>query len=75
MAESVYKIIELVGTSTGSLGKGGSRGGGARRQVPQEYPHCREIAQLDLQINGGKVNLPRQSESLVQVRRRLSRPA
>lgn len=34
MAESVYKVIELIGTSKGLLGKGRRGGGRQGRQVP-----------------------------------------
>ena len=54
MAESVYKIIELVGTSTESWEKAAAaaveRAGKSLRDL-----RIAEIAQLDLQINGGKV--------------------
>jgi len=54
MAESVYKIIELVGTSTESWEKAAAaaveRAGNSLRDL-----RIAEIAELDLQINGGKV--------------------
>ncbi len=54
MTESVYKIIELVGTSTESWEKAAAaaveRAGKSLRDL-----RIAEVAQLDLQINGGKV--------------------
>jgi dodecin len=54
MAESVYKIIELVGTSTESWEKAAAaaiaRAGQSLRDL-----RIAEVAQLDLQISDGKV--------------------
>ena len=54
MVESVYKIIELVGTSTESWEKAAAaaveRAGKSLRDL-----RIAEVAELDLQINGGKV--------------------
>jgi flavin-binding protein dodecin len=54
MAESVYKIIELVGTSTESWEKAAAaaveRAGKSLRDL-----RIAEVAELDLQINAGKV--------------------
>ena len=54
MAESVYKIIELVGTSTESWEKAAAaaieRAGKSLRDL-----RIAKVAELDLQINGGKV--------------------
>ena len=54
MAESVYKIIELVGTSTKSWEKAAAaaveRAGKSLRDL-----RIAEVAELDLQISGGKV--------------------
>jgi flavin-binding protein dodecin len=54
MAESVYKVIELVGTSTDSWEKAASvavaRAGESLRDL-----RIAEVAELDLQIEGGKV--------------------
>jgi len=54
MAESVYKIIELVGTSTESWEKAATA---AVERAAQSLEDLRiaEIAQLDLQIDDGKV--------------------
>jgi dodecin len=54
MAESVYKVIELVGTSTESWEKA------ARAAVERAGESLRdlriaEVVQLDMQINAGKV--------------------
>lgn len=54
MAESVYKVIELVGTSTESWEKAAaaaiSRAGKTLRDL-----RVAEVSELDLQINDGKV--------------------
>jgi hypothetical protein len=54
MAESVYKVIELVGTSTESWEKAAAaavaRAGESLRDL-----RIAEVAELDLQIEGGKV--------------------
>ena len=54
MAESVYKIIELVGTSTDSWEKAAAA---AVNKASKSLRDLRiaEISQLDLQIEGGKV--------------------
>lgn len=54
MAESVYKVIELVGTSTESWEKAAtaaiSKASGRLRDL-----RVAEVSQLDMQIEGGKV--------------------
>ena len=54
MSESVYKIIELVGTSTESWEKAAAaavaRAGKSLRDL-----RIAEVSQLDMQISGGKV--------------------
>lgn len=54
MAESVYKIIELVGTSTESWEKAAeaavSRAGESLREL-----RIAEVSELDLQIEGGTI--------------------
>jgi flavin-binding protein dodecin len=54
MAESVYKIIELVGTSEDSWEKAASaavaRAAGSLRDL-----RVAEVAELDLQLEGGEV--------------------
>lgn len=54
MAESVYKIVELVGTSTDSWEKAAAA---AVEKASKSLRDLRiaEIAQLDLQIEDGKV--------------------
>lgn len=54
MAESVYKIIELVGTSTDSWEKAAAA---AVNQAAQSLRDLRiaEIQELDMQIDDGKV--------------------
>ena len=54
MAESVYKIIELVGTSTDSWEKAAAA---AVNKASKSLRDLRiaEISQLDMQIEGGKV--------------------
>ena len=54
MAESVYKIIEIVGTSTESWEKAASA---AIKSASKSLRDLRvaEVAQLDMQIKDGKV--------------------
>jgi dodecin len=54
MAESVYKVIELVGTSTESWEKAASA---AVNKASKSLRDLRvaEVSQLDLQIEGGKI--------------------
>ena len=54
MAESVYKIIEIVGTSTESWEKAAS---GAVKRAAKTLRDLRiaEVVQLDMQIKDGKV--------------------
>ncbi len=54
MAESVYKIIELVGTSTESWEKAAAA---AVERASKSLRDLRiaEVAQLDMQINDGKI--------------------
>jgi len=54
MAESVYKVIELVGTSTESWEKAAAA---AVNKASKSLRDLRiaEISQLDLQLEGGKV--------------------
>jgi dodecin len=54
MAESVYKIIELVGTSTDSWEKAAAAAV-ARASSSLRDLRIAEVAQLDLQIEDGKV--------------------
>ncbi len=55
MAESVYKVIELVGTNTESWEKAAAA---AVQKAGQSLRDLRiaEIAQLDMQIKDGKVD-------------------
>jgi hypothetical protein len=54
MAESVYKIIELVGTSTESWEKAAAA---AVERAAQSLRELRiaEVVELDMQLEGGKV--------------------
>ena len=54
MAESVYKVIELVGTSTESFEKAANA---AVQQASKTLRDLRiaEISQLDMTLDGGKV--------------------
>jgi dodecin len=54
MAESVYKVIELVGTSTESWEKAATA---AVNRASKSLRDLRiaEVSQLDVQIEGGKV--------------------
>lgn len=55
MAESVYKIVELVGTSTESWEKAAAA---AVTQAAKSLRDLRivEVKQLDMQVAGGKVS-------------------
>lgn len=55
MAESVYKIVELVGTSTESWEKAAAA---AVSQAAKSLRDLRivEVKQLDMQVAGGKVS-------------------
>ena len=54
MAESVYKVVELVGTSTVSWEKAASaaveRAGKSLRDL-----RVAEVTQMDMQVRGGKI--------------------
>jgi dodecin len=54
MAESVYKVIELVGTSSESWEKAASA---AVRQASESLQDLRiaEIVELDMQLEGGQI--------------------
>jgi len=54
MAESVYKVIELVGTSTESWEKAASA---AIKRASKSLRNLRiaEVTQLDMQLEGGQV--------------------
>jgi flavin-binding protein dodecin len=54
MAESVYKVIELVGTSTESWEKAASAAVNRASKTLRDL-RIAEVSQLDLQIEGGKV--------------------
>jgi len=54
MAESVYKVIELVGTSTESWEKAAT-GAVLRASKTLRDLRIAEVAELDLQIENGKI--------------------
>ena len=54
MPESVYKVIELVGTSTDSWEKAASAAVNKASKTLRDL-RTAEVAQLDLQIEDGKV--------------------
>jgi flavin-binding protein dodecin len=54
MAESVYKIIELVGTSTESWEKAAAAAVVRASKTLRDL-RVAEVVQLDLQLNNGKV--------------------
>jgi hypothetical protein len=54
MAESVYKVIELVGTSTESWEKAAAAAVATASKSLRDL-RIAEVAELDLQIEGGKV--------------------
>ncbi len=55
MAESIYKIIELVGTSTESWEKAASSAVERAAQTLREL-RIAEVVELDMQIENGKVH-------------------
>jgi flavin-binding protein dodecin len=54
MAESVYKVIELIGTSTESWEKAAAAAIGRASQTLRDL-RVAEVSELDLQLNDGKV--------------------
>ena len=54
MAESVYKIIELVGTSDESWEKAAAAAVGRAAQTLRDL-RIAEVSELDLQLEGGRV--------------------
>ena len=54
MAESVYKIIELVGTSTESWEKAAAAAVETASQSLRDL-RIAEVAELDMQLEGGKI--------------------
>ncbi len=54
MAESVYKVIELIGTSTDSWEKAATAAVGKASKSLRDL-RIAEVSQLDMQIEGGKV--------------------
>jgi flavin-binding protein dodecin len=54
MAESVYKVVELVGTSTESWEKAAAAAVGTASQSLRDL-RIAEIVELDMQIEDGKV--------------------
>jgi flavin-binding protein dodecin len=58
MAESVYKVIELVGTSTDSWEKAAAAAVETASKSLQDL-RIAEVVELDMQLEGGKVALYR----------------
>jgi len=58
MAESVYKVIELVGTSTDSWEKAAAAAVETASKSLQDL-RIAEVVELDMQLEGGKVYLYR----------------
>ena len=54
MAESVYKVIELVGTSTESWEKAAAAAVGRAGQTLRDL-RVAEISELDMQLKDGKI--------------------
>jgi flavin-binding protein dodecin len=54
MAESVYKVIELIGTSTDSWEKAATAAVAKASKSLRDL-RIAEVSQLDMQIEGGKV--------------------
>ena len=72
MPESVYKVIELVGTSTDSWEAAAKAAVDRAGQTLRDL-RVAEVVQLDLSDRRGRSRaVPREGASLVQVRRRLS---
>ena len=70
MAESVYKIVDLVGTSTESWEKAAAAAVARASQTLRDL-RIAEVEQLDMQIEEGQViNYRAKGAALVQVRRR-----
>ena len=76
MAESVYKVIELVGTSTDSWEKAASAAVERAAETLRDL-RVAEVVEQDIAIKDGKVEAYRVKEAVLQVRegRRLIRPA
>ena len=70
MPDSVYKVVEVVGTSTEFLGKGSTHSGGARIQVAAGPARRRGRRAGRRDRKGQGHILPHQAEALLQVRRR-----
>lgn len=58
MADSVYKVIELVGTSTDSWEKAAAAAVGMASKSLRDL-RIAEVVELDMQLEDGKVNLYR----------------
>jgi hypothetical protein len=58
MAESVYKVIELIGTSTDSWEKAAAAAVARASQSLRDL-RIAEIAELDMQIKDGKIDVYR----------------
>jgi dodecin len=54
MAENVYKVIELIGTSTESWEKAAAAAIGRAGKTLRDL-RVAEVAELDMQLNDGKV--------------------
>lgn len=54
MAESVYKVIELIGTSTESWEKAAAAAINRASKTVRDL-RVAEVAELDMQLNNGKV--------------------
>ena len=67
MAESVYKVIELVGTSGESWEKAASAAV-SKASASLRDLRIAEVAELDLQLEDGKVKASSQGEGFFQVR-------
>ena len=54
MAESVYKVIELVGTSTESWEKAAAQAVGKAAEHVRDL-RIAEVSELDMQLNDGRI--------------------
>ena len=78
MAESVYKVIELVGTSSEFLGEGSKGRCRTRYKIAQRFAGCRSRGAGPRNRRRQSHRLPQQGESLLQIRakqRLIRRPA
>ena len=69
MADSVYKVIALVGSSTDSWEKAAAAAIGKASKTLRDLRVARVIEQ-DVHVEGGKLDISREARAVLQVRRR-----